>query len=222
MTRNRANRRLAGTGTLLDHEGLAALHKRLVDFRLVSLHDDGSQERRMLYFVQGLRFSAELIYEIRNLLSSTAVKVHWGHILRGEDILCSPECDIILHRDGKRRRWNGNHEEPVFDFWFVKPEAVSAVVSCKSLIRSPADVDDKFCKDLRGYGVKRIWLFAECCDRAKVDSIEARARRSGYDRFFHLYTLDSKTGSDTPSKSSWDAFAKAVRALEKPARSGKP
>ena len=171
MTRNRTPRRLAGTGTLLDHEGLNALHKRLVDFRLASLQDDGSQKRRMLYFVQGLRFSAELIYEIRNLLSSTTVKVHWCHILRGEDILCSPECDIILHRDGKRRSWNGNHEEPVFDFWFVQPEAVSAVVSCKSLIRSPSDVDDKFCKDLRRFAVKRIWLFAECCDRTKIDSI---------------------------------------------------
>jgi hypothetical protein len=222
MAQSKANPRVVGTGAILDHEGLAALHRRLVDFRLASLHDDGSHERRMLYFVQGLRFSAELIYEVRNLLSSAAVKVHWGHILRGDDILCSPECDIILHSDGKRRRWNGNHEEPVFDFWFVKPEAVSAVISCKSLIRSPSDIDDKYCQELRGYGVKRIWLFAECCDRAKVESIATRAKRAGYDRFFHLYTLDSKTGSDMPSKTSWVSFAKAVRALEKRARNRKP
>jgi len=222
MTRREANPRLVGTGTLLDHEGLAVLHRRLVDFRLASLHDDGSQERRMLYFVQGLRFSAELIYVIRALLPSKQVEAHWGHILRGDDILCSPECDIILHRDGKRGRWNGDHKDPVFDFWFVKPEAVSAVISCKSMIRSPSDVDDEFCLSLRGHGVGRIWLFAECCDCTRVDSIAARAKRAGYDRFFHLYTLDSKTGTDTPSKTSWDAFAKAVRELEGPRRKRKP
>jgi len=211
-----------GTGTLLDHEGLAALHRRLAEFRLASVQEDGSLERRMLYFVQGLHFSAELIYVIRALLPTKEVEAHWGHVLRGDDILCSPECDIILHRNGKRGRWNGEHKDPVFDFWFIQPEAVSAVISCKSMLRAPSDVDAAFCRNLQGYGVKHVWLFAECCESAKVDQVEARAKKAGYDKFFHLYTFDPKTGTDTPSTSSWDAFARAVRALEKLGRSRKP
>jgi len=163
-----------------------------------------------------------VIYEIRRLLPSAGVNAHWGHILRGEDVRCSPECDIILHRNGKRRRWNGDHSEPVFDFWFIHPEAVSAVISCKSMVRNPSEVDAEFCQRLRPYGIEQVWLFSECCDRARVGSIEARAKKAGYSRFFHLYTSDPDTGTDTPSTSSWDAFAKAVRALERPGRSRKP
>jgi hypothetical protein len=216
MSRHRAAGRVTGTGKLLDREGLAALHARLVQFRLAEFgEDDGRSERRMLYFVQGLRFSAELIYEIRRLLSSANIAAHWGHLLRRDDVLCSPECDIILHRDGKRHRWNGDHPEPVFDFWFVNPDSVRAVISCKSRIRRPSDVDRKYCQDLRSYGVKRVWLFAECCDSASVDKIASRAKSAGYDRFFHLYTLDPKTGTHSPGEDSWHEFIRAIRSLEK-------
>jgi hypothetical protein len=168
----------------------------------------------MLPFVQGLRFSAELIYEIRRLLPSTEMAAHWGHLLKGDDVLCSPECDIILHSDGKRRRWNGDHPDPVFDFWFIDPAAVRAVISCKSMIRRPSDLDREFCRDLHHYGVNRVWLFAECCPPGSPDRIAARAKAAGYQRFFHLYTMDPKTGAAKPSEESWRAFVSALRKLD--------
>lgn len=197
-------------------DGLSALHARLVRFRSSS-YDEGEErhERRVLNFVRGLRFSAQLIYVIRRLLSSKTLAAHWGHLVRDEDVLCSPECDIILHRDGKRHRWNGDDNEPVMDFWFIEPEAVRAVISCKSRIRKPSDVDRKFCQSLRHYGVKHVGLFAECCSPSHVGTIAKRAKKAGYDRFFHLYTLDPKTGSHSPSERSWDAFVRAIRGLEK-------
>jgi len=222
MSRRSSVAKAIGTGQLLDLDGLTGLCEQLAHFRRVSLDAAGTSERRMLYFVQGLRFSAEIIYVIRRLLVTSVLSANWGHLLRGDDVLCSPECDVILHRDGKRGRWNGTHKDPVFDFWFVDPRAVRAVISCKSVIRKPSDVDRQYCQKLRNFGVSRIWLFAECCDPSNVGAVAGRARSVGYSRFFHLYTLDPRTGSHTPSEKSWNEFIRAVRGLERERRSRQP
>ena len=188
---------------------LAGLSERLQKHRWGADVSEG-----MLPFVRGLFLSAQLTYEIRLLLVEGKLQAHWGHVLGRDDSKCSRECDIIVHQGGKEHCWNGEHKDPVMDFWFINPSAVRAVVSCKTTIRRASEVDGSYAKDLRAYGVNRLWLFAESCHAGRVPSITQKARKAGYDRFFHLYTLDTKTGATMPSESSWLAFMTATRKLE--------
>jgi len=165
---------------------------------------------RILPFVRGLRFSALLIYEIREILDGTGLTANWGHLIDETGALCSCECDVIIHRRGQFKRWNGSGN-PVMDFRFVSQDKAVAVVSCKSRLRSTADVDQDYCELMRPF-VDRIWLFAECCGPRSAASIRTRALESGYEEFWFVYTWSPQT-SPEPNREGWNHFVEKVLAL---------
>jgi len=214
--RNSQGKPFIPLGQLLDQSPLVRLHADLQQFRLADYQADRLEASvpRMLPYIRGLYFSAGLIYAIRKIIPSSQVQANWGHVLRAGSMTCSPECDVILHSQC-HSRWNGYHERPVMDFAFVSPTNTLAVISCKSFVRWPSDVDSEYAKDLKRHKVKRVWLFAECCPPRSSDRIAARAKAAGYEHFFHLYTMDAKTGAAKPSEESWRAFVSAVRRLNR-------
>lgn len=151
---------------------------------------DGKYEGDILGFVKGLRLSARVIYFLRERLSSTDLEVSWGHILDQEERSCSPECDVVIHRRGYIRRWNGNNE-PIMEFKFVKARSVRAVVSCKSQL---TDIDKDYPRSLKKYGVKKVFLFAECCAESSLQSLKLKAGRAGYKGLWFLYSVVNSTG----------------------------
>jgi len=147
---------------------------------------DGKYEGDILGFVKGLRLSARVIYFLRERLSSIInLEVNWGHILDDSGQSCSPECDVIIHSIGYVRHWNGS-KNPVMDFKFVKASEVLAVVSCKSQLTS---VDKDYVSSLKKYGVKKVFLFAECCKEPSLPQLRKKAHDAGYKGFWCLYTI---------------------------------
>lgn len=166
---------------------------------------------RVLPFVRGLRLSAQLIYAIRELLVGSGLTASWGHLLDEEQKFCSPECDVIIHKEaGRLRRWNGNIE-PVMDFRFVLRTEAVVVVSCKSLIRS-GDVDGEYAPEVQKY-VDRVWLFGECCGPRSAGSIKEKALSVGYEHFWYLYTWSPKT-DEKFNRTGWQNFVQEVLALK--------
>ena len=166
---------------------------------------------RILGFVRGLRLSAQLIYAIRELLIGSGLTASWGHLLDKEQKFCSPECDVIIHKEaGRLRQWNGNIE-PVMDFRFVLMTEAVVVVSCKSLIRS-ADVDGEYAQEMQRY-VDRVWLFGECCGPRSAESIAEKALSAGYEHFWYLYTWSPKT-EEKLNRTGWQNFVHEVLALK--------
>ena len=144
---------------------------------------DGKYEGDILGFVKGLRLSARVIYFLRERLSSVHLDVSWGHILDKDQKACSPECDILIHKKGCIRSWNGS-KEPIMEFKFVEASSVLAVISCKSKLR---DIDKKYLPSLKKHGVEEVFLFAECCDESQKGSLKQRASRAGYKGLWFLY-----------------------------------
>jgi len=145
---------------------------------------------RVLPFVRGLRFSALLIYEIRTILSSKNLSVNWGHILDEDGELLSNEADIIIHKHGFFKQWNGN-DKPVMDFKFVEKENAVLVISCKSYLRT-SEIEVDYFNNMNNY-VDKIWLFAEACGPESASNIEIEAKKIGYENFYHLYTWSPKS-----------------------------
>lgn len=159
------------------------------------------REGRILAFVRGLRLSAQLIYTLREFLSSTDYEVDWGHLLDEEGILCSPECDVIIHERGYVRQWNGTNN-PVMDFKFINCQNAVAVLSCKSFAKS---IDVEYCNKIRSY-VDNILLFAECCNRSSVKRLKEQAVSAGYTGFWYLYTWDKKNSQYLKDEKQWEDF----------------
>jgi hypothetical protein len=169
----------------------------------------GRYEGAILAFVRGLRLSARMIYVLRKFLSSSELKVSWGHLLDAGGNGCSPECDVVIHEKGFIQRWNGG-AEPIMDFHFISAQRVRAVVSCKSKITS---IDKNYPKSLRKYGVKNVILFAESCDEAKFPRLRKLARAAGYRGLWCLY-LTRKDGAPIETNEKMlNAFAKAFRRM---------
>jgi hypothetical protein len=166
---------------------------------------DGKYEGDILGFVKGLRLSARLIYFLRNRLSGTDLEVNWGHLVaNGES--CSPECDIIIHTKGHVRRWNGG-DRPIMDFKFVETDRVRAVVSCKS---SLLGIDKSYPNALKRYGVKHVFLFAECCRETQFARLQVRAKDAGYSGLWCLY-LSQKGPLPVKFDEEWYVdFGKAI------------
>ena len=143
--------------TTLKLEQFHGLMHELSEWRTMGLQDAG-----ILGFVKGLRFSARLIYAIRDHLSSSDYEVDWGHLLTSDGDSCSPECDIIIHKRGCVREWNG-WKEPVMNFKFIECKDAIAVISCKSMITSIDKKHKSYIKALKPY-VDKIFIFAECCE----------------------------------------------------------
>lgn len=172
----------------------------------------GKSSIGILRFVSGLRFSALLIYAIREILSGTGLDADWGHLIDRDEHFCSRECDIIIHRNGHCRRWNGDGgDRPIMDFQFIRQRDAVAVISCKSHIKSN-EVDSDYCQSIRQF-VSRVWLFAECCGPRSGNSIRNRARDLGYDNFWYLYSWTRAKGIIEMNTDGWQNFASELRGL---------
>ena len=166
---------------------------------------------KILPFVRGLRFSALLTYAIRSILLGTELKANWGHLLDKDGSLCSPECDIIIHRNEHAIQWNGDeNKNPIMDFRFIKQEDAIVVISCKLHIES-GNVDSEYCPAMKSF-VEKVWLFAECCGPRSGESIKNKALRLGYENFWHLYSWSEKRRPE-PNKDGWMNFVEELKKL---------
>lgn len=189
---------------MLKVEVFHGLKEELFKYRIQGIQDTG-----ILGFVRGLRLSAQLIYAIRDLISSFDYEADWGHLLTREGRSCSPECDIIIHRKGYMHKWNG-HKDPVMNFKFINCEDAVAVISCKSFIKT---VDKKYAKDISSY-VNKVFLFAECCDPRAVNRLKKSALTAGYEGFCYLYACDEKMECTVDQK-EWIDFLAAIEKVVK-------
>jgi hypothetical protein len=198
----------------LRRERFRQMNAELSGFRIEALRParDPRHPGSILQFVRGLRVSAHLVYAIRDQLHGSELEAHWGHLIGADGITCSPECDVIIHRKGPVRHWNGS-SEPVMDFWFVDSEHAVAVVSCKSLVESVgADIGD-YCQKVKRY-VARLAFFAECCPQGKEQSVAESVRQAGYEMFSYLYSHNDSTGFQQPNEPGWDEFIEWVEDLK--------
>lgn len=173
----------------------------------------GANKGLIFPFARGLRFSALLIYTIRENLSGSDLDVNWGQIVDDEGLACSGECDIIIHKKGYCNRWNGsdggNH---IMDFRFIEKENAIAVISCKSyLTKSAIEVD--YCHNMLKY-VKRIWLFAECCGPESVELIREMSKEIGYEFFWYMYTWSRTTDDIVDDENGWYHFIETIKSLK--------
>ncbi len=177
----------------------------------IVLPEAESDSGTILGFVQGLRLSAKLIYELRELLRETSLKAHWGQVLDRHNRSFSRECDVIIHSGHSTNRWNGG-KKPVMDFAFVRYDRVRAVISCKSKLTAKDSLDHEYCESMSRY-VGRIYLFAECCEDVDIEVMRRRAIKAGYHGFWALYTLPRGSQEWLADEPGWMAFVKTVHAL---------
>jgi len=203
------NRRKGALGRILRLEQFHSLSEELLQWRVDPQIEQMQECKRggiILPFVKGLRLSARLIYAIRPLLPS-GYQVDWGHLLTPDEESCSPECDIIIYKNGYVRRWN-DHTDPVMDFKFVSCRNAIAVISCKSLLRS---VDRRYCKNLKQY-VSSVLLFAECCGLRDLDRLRKAAINAGYKGFWYLHAM-TEGGVYEKHEKVWEDFLETVVSL---------
>ncbi|MEQ1935655.1 MAG: hypothetical protein ABL962_17495, partial [Fimbriimonadaceae bacterium] len=112
---------------------------------------------------------------------------------------------------GHIRKWNGN-KDGIMEFVFVEASQVKAVVSCKSLATA---VDKDYPKSLRGYGVSKIFLFAECCKTTAVVNLRKRATQAGYQGMWFLYQTDDQSADKSigvvKDENEYFSFATAIK-----------
>jgi len=171
--------------------------------------------KSLLPFIIGLRFSALLTYAIRHLLDNTEFTANWGVIIdESGEKRCSPECDIIIHKNGAEDAWNGGDDfgGSVMDFHFVRRNAVKLVVSCKSHV---TQIDQRMKDDIVNLAdyAENVWLFAECCNAKQVTKLQQDAGDAGYKNFYYLYLL--KEGQITPDfdERVWLDFTESLLSL---------
>lgn len=186
---------------------------RLDEFIRQAESQSGSNKGTILPFVRGLRFSALLIYAIREILTGSGLTASWGHLIDSEGIYCSRECDIIIHPEGHIMRWNGDGgKNPVMDFKFVECEEALAVVSCKSYL-TPSKIEQDYAVDLKRY-VNKVWLFSECCQEGKLEIAKERSELYGYEKFWTLYTWNRENNSVADCLDHWDDFVNTLKQMK--------
>ncbi len=172
----------------------------------------GPNVGKVLPFVRGLRFSSLLTYAIREYLNDTELTANWGHIVDESGTYCSKEADIIIHKGGHIRQWNGNGGiDPIMNFKFISRSNAIAVVSCKSFIR-PIDIEVDYCHEMKKY-VDKVWLFSECCGPLSPNRVKEKAIEIGYDNYWHMYTWTENGGILDRNHSGWDDFVKEIKGL---------
>lgn len=201
-----------------DRENYNSIKAQLLGYRLSPFirakeAEEGANKGLIFPFARGLRFSALLIYAIREVLSGSEFEVSWGQIVDDEGYACSGECDIIIHKKGYRKKWNGsdagNH---IMDFKFIEKQNAVAVISCKSYLTKTA-VEETYCKNMLNY-VKKVWLFAECCGPDSVKLIREQASKDGYEHFWYLYTWSRTTDEIVDDVKGWLHFIEMVKKLK--------
>jgi len=166
----------------------------------------GHREGDILGFVRGLRLSARLTYFLRERLSGTQYEVDWGHLLDAALASCSPECDIVIHTKGHHRRWNGG-EHPIMDFRFIQASAARAVISCKSTLSA---IDTRYPQVVKTFGVKQVFLFAECCKESRFEGLRKTAKNAGYAGLYCLYFTNTNGMGVKQDERLYAAFVKSV------------
>lgn len=188
------------------------LNYRLSTFIREKEAEPGANKGLIFPFVRGLRFSALLIYSIRESLAGSHLEVHWGQIVYDDGLSLSGECDIIIHKKGHYHKWNGsdggNH---IMDFRFIEQSQAIAVISCKSYLTKTA-IEKAYCENMLKY-VKKIWLFAECCGPESVDLIREEAKQIGYENFWYFYTWSRTTDAYIDDVEGWYNFIETVKSL---------
>ena len=171
--------------------------------------------KSVLAFVTGLRFSALLIYEMRNILQNTNLAVNWGTIIDESSDKCSSECDIIVHKNGSEFAWNGEIDVggSVMDFHFVDKQNVKLIVSCKGFEVSQIDQNMKNDIIKLGGWVETVWLFVEYFKATRLRGLCKDAKDFGYKKFYYLY-LKREDGSLDYNENLWCEFAKSLKELE--------
>jgi hypothetical protein len=198
-------------------EKYQTIKEKLLSYRLDPFIRDheaqsGTNKGLIFPFARGLRFSALLIYTIRDSLSGSDLEVNWGQIIDDEGMACSGECDIIIHRKGHAHRWNGDNENHIMDFRFIEKQNAIAVISCKSYLTKTA-IERPYCEYMRKY-VDRVWLFAECCGPDSIKLIKEEASIIGYECFWHLYTWSRSTGEIVDDEDGWHHFISTIKSLK--------
>ena len=196
-------------GASLSVEQLVGLSRELQCLRehppLVK-RSDGKYQGDILGFVKGLRISARVIYFLRERLSSTDLEVSWGHILDQNSQSFSPECDVVIHKKGHIRCWNGSRE-PIMEFKFVEVSSVRAVISCKSKLTT---IDKQYPPSLKKYGVEKVFLLAECCAESSKESLKKKAREAGYKGLWFLYSIANTKEAVTTDDHTLNNFGDEV------------
>ncbi len=188
------------------------LNYRLDPFIRAKEKEEGSNTGLIFPFARGLRFSCLLIYAIRETLSGSDLEVNWGQIIDDSEIVLSGECDIIIHKKGHIKKWNGNDNgNHVMDFRFIKKEHAVVVISCKSYL-TKSEIEVEYCTNMLKY-VKSVWLFAECCGPESVDLISDESKKIGYENFWYLYTWSRTTGAKVEDGKGWLSFIEAIKSL---------
>ena len=189
------------------------LNYRLDPFIREKESEEGTNKGLIFPFARGLRFSALLIYTIRESLSSSDLEVNWGQIIDDDGYACSGECDIIIHKKGHYKKWNGsdggNH---IMDFRFIEKTNAIAVISCKSYLTRTI-IEETYCQNMLKY-VNKVWLFAECCGPESVELIREDSKKIGYENFWYLYTWSRRTENIIDDVDGWFHFIEAVKALK--------
>ena len=198
----------------LDRQKYRYIQAGLQEYRMDSYIRDiekrkGKNKGTILPFVRGLRFSALLIYTIRQFLNKD-LEASWGHLIDDEGEL-SRECDIIIHNKGEYMRWNGDGDNHVMDFRFIEKENAIVVISCKSFL-TPSSIEKDYCTDIDNFS-KKVWLFAECCGPDSAERITTESIKHGYKNFWYLYTWNKASGDVKDALEVWDDFVKQVRSL---------
>ena len=210
--------RLDGYGAYLNLAPFHALKAELARYRidsLIQMLEKKREEGRILAFIRGLRLSAQVIYAVRNTISSAGLQADWGHLLDAQGEYCSPECDVIIHKPGCIAQWNGR-KEPIMDFKFIDCREAIAVISCKSFTKS---VDARYYKKLERY-VDNVLLFSECCEPTAVDRLKHSAVKAGYQGFWYLYTWDRKSSIMQEDENVWLDFLNSLQQITNCAAGG--
>jgi predicted nucleic acid-binding Zn ribbon protein len=179
----------------------------------IKLLNKNNNKGGVLPFVRGLRLSAQIIYAIREIISDKPhLDANWGHIVDKDENFCSRECDIIIHKKGQLRKWNGKGN--VMDFRFIKNEHALIVISCKSFVDSSVIAKEKtYCNEMKKY-VKKIWLFGECCTPSSIDALTKKSKQIGFKNFWHSYTWNKKTDEVIPNYKGWNNFVKEIKKIK--------
>lgn len=173
---------------------------------------EGKNKGYIMSFVRGLRMSALIIYQLREILSDTQYSAYWGQIISDDGKYLSNESDILISRkDAYEKKWNGDGDQNIMDFRFVKKDHVKAVISCKSFLTT-AKIEKDYIENMKKY-TDQVWLFAECCGPESVQTIKDTSLGFGYNKFWHLYTWSRSSGETKLDETIWKEFELSVRSL---------
>jgi len=196
---------------------ISALARELEDWRSENeIRVAKMQGAGVFDFVKGLRLAARLAYILKEKLSQYHLDANWGQILDEDGFYLSPECDIIIHKQGHFDRWNGEGGESnnVMDFRFIELKKVVAVISCKSYLTSISKKYIDYCQRLKPYLKGReFWLFAECIPSGKEKTLDKKARSIGHNGFWYLYTWDKKSSEHEENRPLWEKFVDEIDKL---------